>query len=451
MFKSLILSLFLFLPLFAEEEIIVQLARQSTLQPLYLDTLTGLKSGFDPSYIAQLEKVLRYDLSHNGKSVVVERKPEWIQLCKEEKGIRSFVAEKWEQAKMHAVVKGEVIDKTLSVFLLAVKGRKVKGIENMPLTGNLAQDRRKIHEVADLIHESLFGEKGIACTHILYTTRSKTGDNSYDWKTDIWEADYDGAGSRKITSEGKLCVNPIYIPRGGGRPKDFLYVSYRTGQPKIYVAPLQGGEAKRLTLLRGNQLMPTLSPRKDLVAFISDILGNPELFVQNYDPAKGLVDKPWQVTSLPQGAQGSPTFSPDGKKIAFVSNKDGTARIYVSAVPHAGTSAKELKLELISKKNRENTCPVWSPDGTKLAYSSKTQGVRQIWVYDFKTRQEMQITEGKGDKENPSWAPNSLHLVYHSSTPSSSELYIVDLNEKSPEKIVCGGTEKRFPSWEPRG
>lgn len=449
-FSSLFIALFLFTAAYADQEIVVQLARHSNLQPLYLDPLLGSQSGFDPAYISQLEKVLKFDLSHNGKTMVVERRPEWVKLCKEENSVRNFFADKWNECKIEAVVKGEVVNKTLSVFLLVVRGKKIKGIEGIALTGNLASDRRKIHELADLIHEALFGEKGIASTHILYTVRTRTGDDSTAWKTDIWEADYDGASARKITSEGKLCVTPTYIPKGACRPRDFLFVSYRTGQPKIYLSPLNGGEAKRLTLLRGNQLMPALSPKRDLIAFVCDILGNPELFVQRYDAVDGMIGKPWQVTSLPEGAQGSPTFSADGKKIAFVSNKDGATRIYATDVPPPSASAKELKLRLVTKKNRENTCPVWSPDGTKIAYSAKTQGIRQIWLYDCKTESEAQLTTGQGDKENASWAPNSLHLVYHVSTQNTSDLYMIDLNKREGEKITSGYGEKRFPAWEPR-
>lgn len=448
--SRLFIVFFLFTAAFADEEIVVQLSRHSNLQPLYLDALTGSNSGMDPAYVAQLEKVLKFDLNHNGKTLVVERRPEWIKLCKEENSIRNFFVEKWEECKIHAVVKGEVVDKTLSIFLLSVRGKKIKGIEGIALTGTLASDRRKIHELADMIHEALFAEKGIACTHILYTVRSRTGQDSTEWKTDIWEADYDGASPRKITTEGKLCVTPTYVPKGTSRPRDFLFVSYRTGQPKIYTCGLNGGEAKRLTLLRGNQLMPTLSPKRDLIAFVCDILGNPELFVQKYDPVDGMIGKPWQVTSLPEGAQGSPTISPDGKRIAFVSNKEGATRIYATDVPHPHASAKELKLKLLTKKNRENTCPVWSPDGTKIAYSAKVQGTRQIWIYDFKTGSETQLTTGGADKENASWAPNSLHLVYHASTQNASELYLIDLNRREAEKITSGYGEKRFPAWEPK-
>ena len=87
-----------------------------------------------------------------------------------------------------------------------------------------------------------------------------------------------------------------------------------------------------------------------------------------------------------------------------------------------------------------------------LAYSSMNNGSRQIYIYDFSTRQERALTEGTGHKENPSWAPDSFHLVFNSDSPEAgaAQLYIVNLNSNEAKKITSGIGEKRFPSWEPR-
>nr|NGX55434.1 hypothetical protein [Chlamydiota bacterium] len=69
------LSIFLLLAiatsLFGEEEIVVPLSAQSELSPLFLDTFANNSAGFDKSYLAQLEKVLHFDLNHNGKTAVI--------------------------------------------------------------------------------------------------------------------------------------------------------------------------------------------------------------------------------------------------------------------------------------------------------------------------------------------------------------------------------------------
>jgi TolB protein len=156
------------------------------------------------------------------------------------------------------------------------------------------------------------------------------------------------------------------------------------------------------------------------------------------------------ATSVNSIVIGFPNFRPDGKKIAFVSNKDGSPKIYVIDIPEAGMSLKNIHPVLISKRNRENSAPAWSPDGTKIAYCSRQGSDRQIWIYDFTANQERQVTQGAGNKENPSWAPNSLHLVYNSSDGNKSELYLINLNQSDAIQITSGQGEKRFPAWEPR-
>lgn len=448
--RTFFISFFIviFAPLIAEQELVVEVGTSASLSPLCLAPFEKAQAELDNNYLDQLEKILWFDLNYNGFSTVTQKTPAMLKQIEQEKGWKTFDPIAWKQLRLSTVVKVQIAHKQLSAACFIVSKNGIKGIEGITLTGNLNVDRRKIHEVADAICESAFGKKGIASSQVLYTVRKRAGDNSNQWQTDVWEMDYDGANARQITHDGFLCVTPAYLPLKKPGSRSFLYVSYKIGQPKIFMASTEGGTPKRMTLLRGNQLMPAIAPTLDCMAFVSDITGNPELFIQSYSPERGLVGQPRQVYSAPQGAQASPTFSPDGKKIAFVSNKDGSARIYMLPIPQAGQSIKTLNPTLISKRNPDNTCPAWSPDGKMIAYSSLTKGVRQIWIYDFTTRKETQLTDGPGHKENPSWAPNSLHLLFNSSTATSSEVFLINLNQKEAVKVGQSAGEKRFPIWE---
>lgn len=429
--RILLTSLFLivtqFTTLLASQEIVVHLTSQERSAPLYLAPIQEKGSGFEKSYIASLEKVLRFDFTHNGKTELISSP---------DKGGKIEVTIQHKKLKIQATAAGSS-----------------KGIEGVALTGDLSQDRKILHKIHDAILENLFGTGGVADTHILYTVRTRSSESATEWISEVWRADYDGAHAQQVTHDRCLCVTPTYIPSTAkGACRNFLYVSYKAGQPKIYAAVLDEGAGKgstqRLTYLRGNQLMPTISPTLDKIAFISDVSGNPDLFVQDFSPTTGLSGKPRQVFCSLGATQGSPSFSPDGKKLAFVSNKDGTPRIYILEIPAPGASINQIKPKMISKKTRENTSPSWSPDGKKIAYSALAGGYRQIWIYDLTTEEESQLTDGQGHKENPTWAPNSLHLAFHASTPTTSDLYLINLNQKNAVKITSGPGEKRFPSWE---
>lgn len=197
--------------------------------------------------------------------------------------------------------------------------------------------------------------------------------------------------------------------------------------------------------------MPAISPQGDCIAFVSDITGNPDLFLQPFDKTKGAVGKPRQIFAAAHATQGSPTFSPDGKQIAFVSNKDGSPKIYIMDLPPEGLSLKQVRPKLLSRKNTENSAPSWSPDGTKIAYCARSAGgERQIWVYDLLSQKERAVTEGPGHKENPSWAPNSLHLVFNSSESGKAELFLLPPHHRRPTPLPSPPGEKLFPSWEGR-
>ena len=101
----------------------------------------------------------------------------------------------------------------------------------------------------------------------------------------------------------------------------------------------------------------------------------------------------------------------------------------------------------ITKKYRQNTCPCWSSDGKKLAYSAMIKGVREIVIYDFLKKQEEQLTFGGLHKENPCWAPNNTHLVYNTVGSQESELFLIDIRQKKEHQVSYGPGRKHYPVW----
>lgn len=428
------------------EPLVVYLETEANILPVYVSPFQNENASFTKEYLNALSDVLFFDIAHGGMAKLKESS---AQL--EEAARRSFTEEReafllFKQKELPYALTVRVSGQKMQAKLFSSNAGSVKSIEGIELTGKLNQDRKAIHQFSDQIHKVIFGMEGIAKTKILYTVRQKKQEKN-EWTSDIWEMDYDGANAHAVLEGSGYLVTPQYLPaRPGLRPGSFFYVSYKNGTPKIYTGSLSDGKSERLTLLKGNQLMPTMNRQRDTIAFISDAAGNPDLFIMSLGKEE---DKPKQVFSAKLGSQGTPAFSPDGKKIAFVSNKDGSPRIYTVDISNSWSKSTDLNPKLVTKFRRGCTAPAWSYDGKKIAYCAPVEGHSQIFVYDLGAEVETQITKGPGNKENPSWASDSLHLVFNNNQGNSSEIFLVDLNLKQPAKITSGGNEKRFPHWEP--
>lgn len=438
-----------------DDEIYVTLDTETPLLPTFLAKIETDECPFAKEYLRSLENVLRFDLQYNGATrVLSEQEVEKLSSLKQQNSFDTQPDfEKLKDDDVLYLVKLKIQNKDLIAKIISVNGQEARTIDQISLSGDLAKDRVKIHQLADAIHSLLFQAPGIASCKILFTNKKTVpaaNGQSRKIVAEVYESDYDGSNVRQITHENTFSANPIYIPaKKGSKSTAFCYVSYKIGQPKIYIALLKDGTSKRLTSLKGNQLTPSISSDGTSIAFACDITATSDLFLLPFQKEIQTAGKPRHLFHAKGSASASPVFSPDGTKIAFVSDKDGSAKVYVMDIPKEGTNLKDLRPQLISKRCRENSAPAWSPDGKKLAYSAKNAGVRQIWIYDFDSKRERELTSGKAVKENPTWAPDSLHLLFNAREGNVTELYLINLNQPEAVKITQGPGDKQFPSWEP--
>ena len=140
----------------------------------------------------------------------------------------------------------------------------------------------------------------------------------------------------------------------------------------------------------------------------------------------------------------SPTFSPDGGRIAFVSDRLGEPAVYVMDV---NGGEPRIVSDYTYGRRGYSTSPDWSPSGPWIAYSSRVNGVPQIVVVGADGRGARLLTD-RGRNEDPSWAPDGRHLVFASPDREGGGLFVLDTVTGKVRRLV-GGRGFGLPAWSP--
>ncbi len=255
-------------------------------------------------------------------------------------------------------------------------------------------------------------------------------------ESEIW-LQHDGTASyEQLVTRGAKSLWPMWTPDG----RALYYMSDRNGNENIWRLRL-GGQPEQLThFTNGRVLWPSLAANGKLLAFERD------LGIWTMDPQSG------QAKALKVELRGAPAtivaehkrfnnefsdlaVSPDGKKLAFTVHGEvfaASAKDGGDAVRVTNTLARESRLQ-------------WAPDSHRLAYISERGGRDRIYVYDFNSEQETQLTKGEEDEGAPRFSPDGKSLAFRRGL---NQIVVYDFAGKK-EKVVATGLFSR-PDIDPR-
>jgi Tol biopolymer transport system component len=137
---------------------------------------------------------------------------------------------------------------------------------------------------------------------------------------------------------------------------------------------------------------------------------------------------------------------PDGKRIAF-------SELYVSKDIWIFDPARGI--EDRASFEGQNAFPLWSRDGSRMAFRSDRSGPLAIYIANTSNLREVkQLTSGPLDVPS-SWTPDGKELAFtrgFSATGGNTDIYVVSVDDpKSLRPIIATSASESFPEFSPDG
>jgi Tol biopolymer transport system component len=269
------------------------------------------------------------------------------------------------------------------------------------------------------------------------------------WNSSIWIIDANGGEPVAITSVEHMNLSPQWLPDG----RHILFVSNRDGPRGIYLVevgpdgPL--GDVQSVASSSDPHSISLSRDGKKLAYSKFQLIQN--IWSIPIPRSEVLSIRDAQPVTTGNQVIETHDLSPDGRFITFDGSRLGNADIY--RMPLEGGTA-----QLIADLPGDAFSPVWSPDGTEIAFQGATPGTKNgLFVVPANGGDPRLIADFPGAEGSPAWSPDGLHIAFHSQGPQGSDPNAIWTVSRERVGDAWGDpvrlTDFRciFPDWAPDG
>ncbi|RPI86123.1 MAG: biopolymer transporter Tol [Planctomycetaceae bacterium] len=212
------------------------------------------------------------------------------------------------------------------------------------------------------------------------------GRRRYQWDfdphMDLYTVRFDGTGLKRLTDSPGYDAEGSYSPDG----KHIVFTSTRDGDPDIYVMDADGSHVRQITNAPGYDGGPFFSPDANWIVFRSDRIEKDmlQLYAISTDGRHEV-----QLTNNLKHVNWCPFFHPTGQYLiwsgADYTTGRGTFHLFTMELSYPEGMLTGGAVTQISDHEKMDVLPVFSPDGTKLMWTStrSADGTSQLFIADW--------------------------------------------------------------------
>jgi hypothetical protein len=216
------------------------------------------------------------------------------------------------------------------------------------------------------------------------------------------------------------------------------------GQRSFYTMSADGETFTPFTNVPVDAVRLIPSPDGRTIAYLREIEGVVELWAMDRDGAnrRPILTGVSQVQSA--------TWSPSGEKLA-VSFSSATVNSDIATINADGSGMVNLTPDPLPGVIFDFD-PAWSPDGTRIAYSSNASGTRRLWIMgaDGSNKRQVLPQSFPSTERQPVWAQDTTNfLAVAATTDAGPGIAFVREDGTDFKHILISGA--RDPAWLPDG